>query len=340
MKKALIITSIVACAGFNTTQASAAKSANPYIGHWALTLEDGRAGWLGISGEKGELKGGLLMGGGSVVPVLSVKVDGDRLVIERKGRGPAPTKGKGAKGKTAPPKVVIETIAGSIEDGVLNLTYTRPKVGGKAGFSKKMTGIKTPPIPKKPNLKKVKYGKPIELFNGKNLDGWRLTDEKRANGWSAIDGVLSNDPVQPKGKHVSFGNLRTDAEFEDFKITFDVQVPEKGNSGVYLRGIYEIQISDSFGLPLDSHNMGGLYSRVSPTVSAEKKAGEWQSMELTLIDRHITVVLNGQTIIDNQPALGCTGGALSSDVMAPGPIYLQGDHKAVKYRNIVLTPVK
>ena len=116
-------------------------------------------------------------------------------------------------------------------------------------------------------------------------------------------------------------------------------MPAGSNSGVYLRGIYEIQVADSFGKALDSHNMGALYSRITPSVAAEKPAGEWQTMDITLVDRHVTVVLNGRTIIDNQPALGCTGGAMWSDESRPGPIYLQGDHGAVSYRNLVLRPV-
>jgi 3-keto-disaccharide hydrolase len=118
-----------------------------------------------------------------------------------------------------------------------------------------------------------------------------------------------------------------------------VNVPLHGNSGVYLRGIYEVQVADTYGRPLDSHNMAGVYSRITPTASAEKPAGQWQTMNITLLDRHVTVELNGQRILDNQPLLGCTGGALSSDEFRPGPIYLQGDHTAVSYRSIVLTPI-
>jgi hypothetical protein len=85
--------------------------------------------------------------------------------------------------------------------------------------------------------------------------------------------------------------------------------------------------------------MGAVYSRITPTISAEKPPGTWQTLDITLLDRHVTVILNGKTIIDNQPLLGCTGGALWSDEFRRGPIYLQGDHSAVKYRNIVLTPL-
>jgi hypothetical protein len=135
-----------------------------------------------------------------------------------------------------------------------------------------------------------------------------------------------------------FGNLRTDREFEDFNLTLETRVAPKENSGVYLRGIYEVQVYDTYGKPLDPHNMGAIYSRITPTVSAEKPAGEWQTLDITLVDRHATVVLNGTKIIDNQPILGCTGGALWSDVTKPGPIYLQGDHTGIEYRNIVLKP--
>ena len=132
------------------------------------------------------------------------------------------------------------------------------------------------------------------------------------------DGVLVNSVVQEKGKpHKAFGNLRTEQEFEDFNITLETRVPKDGNSGVYLRGIYEVQVFDSYGQKLDPHNMGAIYSRICPTVAAEKPAGEWQTLDITLVDRHVTVILNGTKIIDNQPLLGCTGGALWSDQSVP-----------------------
>ncbi|MFC1738052.1 DUF1080 domain-containing protein [Planctomycetota bacterium] len=153
-------------------------------------------------------------------------------------------------------------------------------------------------------------------------------------------GFLVNRPIQQKGKeHVSYGNLRTVAEFEDFNLKLEVNVPENGNSGVYLRGIYEVQVGDSYGKELNSHNMGAIYSRITPRVNAEKPAERWQTMDITLLNRHVTVKLNDKIIIDNEPLLGCTGGAMWSDEFRPGPIYLQGDHTAISYRNIVLTPI-
>ena len=137
----------------------------------------------------------------------------------------------------------------------------------------------------------------------------------------------------------SGSNIISDQTFEDFQLHIEFRYPSHSNSGVYLRGMYEIQVADTFGKPLDPHNMGALYSRITPSTAAEKPAGQWQTMEMTLVDRHVTVVLNGTTIIDNQPVLGCTGGAMWSDESKPGPIYLQGDHGAVSYRNLVLRPV-
>jgi hypothetical protein len=202
------------------------------------------------------------------------------------------------------------------------------------------TAKRLPDLPPAPDPSQKTYDEPIELFNGKDLTGWELTNPDQVNGWKVESGILINDPVQEEGKpHIHYGNLRTTDEFEDFNLKIEVNIPEGSNSGVYLRGIYEIQVMDSYGRPLDSHNMGGLYSRIAPSVSAEKPAGEWQQFDITLCDRHLTVILNNTTIIDNQPVMGVTGGALTADENSPGPIYLQGDHGKVSYRNIILSPI-
>jgi hypothetical protein len=190
-----------------------------------------------------------------------------------------------------------------------------------------------------PDLSKVRYGKTIRLFNGKDLTGWKMINERQSNGFKVVNRELVNDPSIFEGKRVSLGNLRTEAEFEDFKLKLEVNVPAGSNSGVYLRGIYEVQVVDSYGKELDPHNMGALYSRITPSEAAEKPAGEWQTMEMILYNRHLTVILNGKKIIDNRPVYGPTGGAMHADVLKPGPIYLQGDHGKVSYRNIELTPI-
>ena len=308
-----------------------AYAENPYVGHWALTLPNGGPGWLGVTQEKGDLDGAILWGGGSVKPVNSIKVEDKRLVITR-----IQVERRGAdKGKK-----ITETITATLSGNNLKLVTVKARPDGSKFDRAEFTGKRTPPLPPRPDLSKLKLGAPITLFNGKNLDGWKLTNSKSANGWVAEGGVLVNRPTQPKGKqHVSYGNLRTIDEFEDFKLKFEVNVPEKSNSGIYLRGIYELQVLDSYGKPLNPHNMGAIYSRITPAVSAEKPAGQWQAFDVTLLDRHVTVVLNGKRIIDNKPLLGCTGGALWSDPLRPGPLYLQGNHGAASFRNIVLTPI-
>lgn len=316
--------------------ASAQESAEPFIGRWALTIPGGGAGWLQFTQEKDYLDGSVLWGGGSVVPLASVYVDGERLVATRV----SDVERKDAAGKVTRKQVFTETLYITVAGDTLTGTVERPNRNGLGVNRGALSGNRIPPMPPAPDLSKIEYGTPIELFNGKDLEGWRLTAPFSRNGWKAEDGVLVNDAKQEAGKpHVHYGNLRTDGEFEDFNLKLEVQVPPKGNSGIYLRGIYEVQVSDTYGAPLDPHNMGGIYSRIAPTVAAEKPAGEWQDFDITLCDRHVTVKLNGKTIIDNQPLLGCTGGALWADEFRPGPIYLQGDHTSVKYRNIVLTPI-
>jgi hypothetical protein len=278
-----------------------------------------------VEEKDGVLSSNVLWGGGSVVPTAGTKVDGDTLIVTREQ--------KNKEGKLS----AIETITAKIEGDALKLTTAKKNAEGKEiGKPAEFAGKRIADIPAKPDLAKVKFGDPIQLMNGKDLTGWRLLKEAD-NGWSVVDGVLQNRVVKAKDKH--FGNLRTDAEFEDFNLKTEVRTQEGSNSGIYLRGIYEVQIMESFGKPLDSHHMGALYSRITPSVNAEKPIGEWQTLDITLVDRHLTVILNGTTIIDNQPVLGCTGGAMTSDEFKPGPLYLQGDHTNVDYRNMVLRPV-
>lgn len=304
---------------------------NPFLGMWGLDIEGGGIGWLHVNEEKGYLDAELLWIGGSVLPVANVYLaDENTLVV---------TRTSNAQKSAERTHVITHTLRITKEGDLLKGSVSGPGRGGE--YRTNFSGKRMPPMPKKPDLSKVTYGEPISLFNGKNLSGWELINPRQKNGFVVKDGTLVNDPVQPaNGEHVSYGNIRTTQEFTDFNLKLEVNVPEGNNSGVYLRGLYEIQVVDSYGKPLDSHNMGALYSRVTPATAAEKAAGEWQQMDITLVDRHITVILNGKKIIDNEPALGPTGGAISTDVLAAGPIFLQGDHGKVSYRNIVLTPVK
>jgi hypothetical protein len=329
------IRAIVCLSILTATVGAAVAADNPFLGGWELTIPGGAAGWLGVKEVGGRLQASLLWGGGSVVPVSSARIAMDKLMLTRR----ESSQRKDASGKTVT-AFTVETIIASVNGDNLTLTRTKPRSNGQGEEKAEFSGRRAPPMPPAPDLALVKFGDPIQLFNGKDLTGWRLTDPNAISGWSAKDGLLVNEAVQEEGKpHKNYGNLRTDQVFEDFNLTLEVRVGKGENSGVYLRGIYEVQVADTYGKPLDPHNMGAIYSRIKPTENAEKPPGEWQTMDITLVDRHVTVVLNGKRIIDNKPVEGCTGGALWSDVMRPGPIYLQGDHTGIVYRNIVLKPV-
>jgi hypothetical protein len=314
--------------------ASLVAAENPFLGRWALTIPGGGAGWLGVTEEGGQLKGSILWGGGSVVPVTSTKVEGDTLFVTRMNE----SRRRDPEGKPIVTKST-EIITAKLEGDNLKLRTSTTGDDGKArGRAADFTGKRIPPLPPAPDLAKVKFGEPIALFNGKDLSGWK-TMGSAPSAWKVEDGLLRNDAVQEPGKHKSYANLRTEREFEDFNLILEFRVPANGNSGVYLRGIYEIQVANSFGRKNDNHNCGALYSRILPSENVSKPPGEWQTFDITLVDRHLTVIHNGKKTIDNQPVLGCTGGALWSDEFRPGPIYLQGDHTSVDYRNMVLRPV-
>ena len=173
------------------------------------------------------------------------------------------------------------------------------------------------------------WGPPIQLFNGKDLTGWRALG---TNQWRAVDGVLQS----PK----SGANLVTDKTFTDYQLHLEFRYPKGSNSGVYQRGRYEVQIEDSVTTEPQNDLLGAVYGFLAPSEMVAKKPGEWQSFDITLIGRMITVVANGKTVISNREIPGPTGGALDSDEGAPGPLLLQGDHGPIEYRNIVLRPAK
>ena len=175
-----------------------------------------------------------------------------------------------------------------------------------------------------------KWGEPIELFNGQNLDGWKTQLPGVANGWVVVDKLLSN--------RIPGNNLVSEQEFNDFKLSAEFRYPAGSNSGLYLRGRYEVQIEDNFGGEAESHKIGGVYGHLTPSSNASKPAGQWQTYEITLIGRTITVILNGKRIIDRQVIPGITGGAIDSREGEPGPILIQGDHGPVEFRRLTLIP--
>jgi hypothetical protein len=197
------------------------------------------------------------------------------------------------------------------------------------GATLKWTAVRAPKLDRKSS---PRWGKSASLFNGTDLTGWKVRDPRRADTWRVVDGVMENTP------HGT--DLVTVQTFSDFKLHVEFKMVEKGNSGVYLRGRYEVQIEDNFGQEPESHRIGGVYGFITPSSNPAKKASEWQSFDITLIGRRVTVALNDKTIIENAEIPGITGGALDSNESEPGPILLQGDHEKVYYRNITITPAK
>lgn len=172
------------------------------------------------------------------------------------------------------------------------------------------------------------WAEPVSLLD-QNLTKWNLPEN---NNFTMANGILVNSEAG--------GNLISKESFEDFKLHVEFRYPEGSNSGIYLRGRYEIQIADQYGMEPDERTIGGVYGFIPPSENAAKQAGEWQIMDIKLVGRMITVTLNGVEVISNRPIKGITGGALDSNEEQPGPIMLQGDHGPVEFRKVVITPAQ
>ncbi|MBS1554212.1 MAG: DUF1080 domain-containing protein [Bacteroidetes bacterium] len=211
---------------------------------------------------------------------------------------------------------------GSLEnDNIINGTMTYVD-GNKSSF----VGVRAPALLRE---KPIEWSTPIQLLNGKDLTGWHAEGK---NQWIVENGVLKSPQ--------SGANLFTDQKFTDFKLHIEFRYPKGSNSGVYLRGRYEVQVTDSKGLEAWDDQFSGVYGFLQPNRMVAKDAGEWQSFDITLVGRTVTVVANDVTVICDQIIPGITGGAIDSKEGEPGPIFLQGDHGPIEYRNIVITPAK
>ncbi len=285
----------------------------PIEGRWDLTVNmgEGRVGasWLEVrhSGIK-TLIGTFVGDGGSARPVAQVFFKDGKVNFH------IPT-----QWDMSEKEMFFEA---ELKDEKLVGTIVTP-----SGKTYTITGVRAP------NLISDKipvWGKPIQLFNGKNLDGWQALG--KTNQWVVENGVLKS----PR----SGANFRTIKTFDDFKLHIEFRYPKESNSGVYLRGRYEVQVEDSKGREPLSIYLGGIYGFIDPLFMMAKEAGEWQSFDITLVGRVVTVAVNGKTVIHQQQIPGVTGGALDSNEGAPGPIMIQGDHGPVEYRNIIITPAK
>lgn len=297
---------------------------DPVIGNWGAKLpyDDMYAGSLIFSrDENGVAKAFVLWRWGSPEWCSDVKIEGGSFSL----RHPY---GQLIRGKVCGDKLCAE------------IAPFDKKTGERKGDWQKFDGWRIAPACPFVSTKDAKFGEPIDLLKD-GLKGWKSMNEKAKFGWSFKDGILSNKlGLKPDGSWAGGGanlmSLRND--FGDFNLEYDVRVPKKSNSGVYLRGRFECQVVDSYNEPVNRHNMAAYYGRVCPVVAAEKAPGEWQHVSVTLYKRHITVVLNGVTIIEDAEITGVTGGAIDADVEAAGPLYLQGDHSDADFRNMILRP--
>jgi hypothetical protein len=175
------------------------------------------------------------------------------------------------------------------------------------------------------------------LFNGKDTIGWKLRNPKGPNSWTVENGVLVN--TVNKGEHGT--DLVTEDKFWNFTVRYEYKIPPGANSGFYLRGRHEIQILDDFarGKPSKSGN-GAIYNFKEPDTFASKPAGEWNTVEATIVGDKISVTLNGKKVHDNVACDKATGSEIDNKVTEPGPIFLQGDHGSVEFRKIEIKELK
>ncbi|MEY2792251.1 MAG: hypothetical protein RJA76_243 [Bacteroidota bacterium] len=278
-------------------------------GRWDLTLETKgqlKPSWLEISHSGLKTFVGHFVGiGGSARPISVIQVNENKISFN------------------IPPQWENSTndlkFEGTIEGNTIKGSIINP-----FGEIQPFTGKRAPNLI---NTQDPKWSKPVSLINSKDLTGWEVLGKE--NQWVNENGILKS----PK----SGSNIKTSQTFKDFKLHAEVRYPAESNSGLYLRGRYEVQVADSYGMQPAKDQMGALYGFIQPLTLPVKKAGEWQTYDITLVGRLVTVVLNGETVIYKSEIPGITGGALDAHEENPGPIMIQGDHGPVEYRNLLIS---
>ncbi len=310
---AAIAVALMPAWSFSQSTETGAASAKPFLGRWDLTLtapDRQYPSWLEIEQTDGKLSALFVGRWGNARKLPRIEIRGTHITFV------SPKENEGSKNDM----VYEGTLAGRRLSGTTN---------GPDGTEWKWVAVRAPGLER---TAAPQWGKPIELFNGKDLTGWKMATPGPPV-WTVEDGNLVSPGHGPE--------LISDRNFRDFKLHIELNCDPDSNSGVYLRGRYEVQVeTDSVAEP-PSHHTGGIYGFIAPTPELPRKPDVWQTLDITLIGRRVTVVQNGQTVIDNQEIPGITGGALNSQEASPGPIYLQGSEKGhVRFRNIVITPAK
>ena len=307
----ILVASVAAVSQFSIC--AKAADAQAFVGRWDLTLKgpDGQyPSWLEVKEDGGQLKAQFTGRWGNARPLPKVDVADGRITFV------SPKEEEGSKSDL-------------VFQGQLSGDQISGTVNGPDEKNWEWTGVRAPALDK---TGAPKWGKPVKLFNGKDLSGWKQSKPGPPE-WTVKDGTLITPGNGPE--------IINEQKFQDFKLHIEFNCGKDANSGIYLRGRYEVQVeTESQGEP-PSHHTGGVYGFLAPTPEQPRSPDVWQTYDITLIGRRVTVVLNGKTVIDNQEIPGITGGALDSHEGEPGPIYLQGSEKGhVAYRNIVVTPVQ
>lgn len=306
-----LVASVIAAASFLAGTTAYTQTAPSIEGRWDLVVEkDGQQlpSWLEIEHSgRATLVGRFCYAFGSARPIAVVNMNSGKFSFSIPPQWEPGTRNMDFEGE-----LMGEQLKGT-------MVYTD---GSKSNW----TGTRAPLLKRD---KEPVWDKPITLFNGKDLTGWKAMGE---NQWVVEDGILRSKK--------SGANLVSEKTFTDFKLHVEFRYEKGSNSGVYLRGRYEVQIEDDKGKEPWKGYLGAIYGLITPSEMVAKEPGEWQTYDITLIGRMVTVVANGKTIISNQRIDGITGGALDSKEGEPGPILFQGDHGPIDYRNIVITPAK
>jgi hypothetical protein len=292
---------------------AATAKAKAFLGRWDLTLEAPDReypSWLEITLENGQLKAEFVSRWGNARPLPKIELTNGHITF-------------------VSPKVEEDRKDDMVFEGKLVGKLLAGTTTGQDGTPWTWTGRRAPSLKRSGTRQ---WGKPVQLFNGKDLTGWKQ-DRPGPVVWKVEDGTLVSPGHGPE--------IINESKFKDFKLHIEFNCAPNSNSGVYLRGRYEVQVEDNSIQEPPSHHTGGVYGFLAPSPEMPRKPGEWQSFDITLVGRTITVVQNGQTVIDHQEIPGITGGALDSHEELPGPIYLQGGEDGhVAYRNILVTPAR
>ena len=285
-----------------------------FNGRWDITATGARAWWVELTGVGTPQAAGKFVSafGGDMNKIATIEAKNDELTFTI-------ASANASEGT----KVYHARLAGGKLEGTA-------ETEGKSAPPTKWTGVRAPVIAEKDDGS-WKEGKPVDLFNHKDLSGWKALNPGAQMKWSVVDGVLRNAPPTT--------DLITEQKFWNFKLHIDFRIIEHSNSGIGLRGRYEIQILEDYGKPVNSHGAAALYSRVAPSVNASKPAAEWQSYDIRLVGRDLTVVFNGVKVLDHVQVEGLTAIANNADEADPGPFIVQGDHSYVEIKNFVVTPL-